>query len=85
MIIHLYIGIYVDPLDLMQLTNGGNIRVLSNLSRKILWDFTIGTHIQLIKPSQVFIRPTGIQAVPSPVNSIIMTYKIFKLSSHMYD
>jgi len=28
------------------------------------------THfVQLTKPSQVFVRPTGIQALPSPVNS----------------
>jgi len=31
------------------------------------------THfVQLTKPSQVLVRPTGIQALPSPVNSIII-------------
>jgi len=28
--------------------------------------------VQLIKPSQAFVRPTGIQALPSPVNSTII-------------
>jgi len=33
---------------------------------------TFQTHfVQLTKPSQVFVRPTGIQALPSPVNSTI--------------
>jgi len=35
--------------------------------------FFFQTHlVQLIKPSQVFVRPTGIQALPSPLNSIII-------------
>jgi len=34
---------------------------------------TFQTHfVQLIKPSQVFVRPAGIQTLPSPVNSIII-------------
>jgi len=34
---------------------------------------TFQTHfVQLIKLSQVFVRPTGIQTLPSPVNSIIV-------------
>jgi len=28
--------------------------------------------VQLTKPSQVFLRPTGIQALPLPVNSTII-------------
>jgi len=35
---------------------------------------TFQTHFgQLIKPSQVFVRPTGEQALPSAVNSTIIT------------
>jgi len=38
---------------------------------------TFQTHIvQLIKPSQVYVRPTGIQALPSPVNSTIIKKNI---------
>jgi len=36
------------------------------------------THfVQLTKPSQVLVRPTGIQAVPSPVNSTIITVAMY--------
>jgi len=36
---------------------------------------TFQTHFaQLTKPSQVFVRPTGIQALPSPVNSTIIKH-----------
>jgi len=35
---------------------------------------TFQTHfVQLIEPSQVFVRPTGIQTLPSPVNSTIIS------------
>jgi len=41
--------------------------------------------VQLTKPSQVFVRPTGIQALPSPVNSTIIPhswvgYAVFQTS-----
>jgi len=46
---------------------------LSNSSQGFFY-YTFQTHfVQLIKPSQVSIRPTGIQALPSPVNFIIIT------------
>jgi len=34
--------------------------------------------VQLTKPSQVFVRPTGIQALPSPVNSTIIMMNLFE-------
>jgi len=45
------------------------------------WIFLISStfqtnFVQLIKPSWVFARLTGIQALPSPVNSIIIKYYI---------
>jgi len=41
---------------------------------------TFQTHfVQLVKPSQVFVRPTGMQALPSPVNSTIIIKKIVNL------
>jgi len=37
------------------------------------FSYTFQTHfVQLNKPSQIFIRPSGMQALPSRVNSIIM-------------
>jgi len=42
---------------------------------------TFQTHfVQLSKPSQVLVRPTGIQALPSPVNSIIIVTGYGKIS-----
>jgi len=48
-------------------------------SRFFLLSFTFQTHfVQITKPSLVLVRPTGIQALPSPVNSIIM-----KIGGHL--
>jgi len=45
----------------------------SRLPRSSQSFFLLSSHfVQLTKPSQVFVRPTGIQALPSPVNSTII-------------
>jgi len=50
------------------------LNIVTQIVSGFLHSITFQTHfVQLTKPSQVFVRPTGIQALPSPVNSTIIT------------
>jgi len=41
---------------------------------RFFFSFFSNTFVQLTKPTQAFVRPTGIQALPSPIYSIIRTW-----------
>jgi len=67
----------VDPIRKVVLTCTRLITTqliqIGKMKEVFLLSSTFQTHlVQSIKPSQFFVRPTGIQALPSPVNSTII-------------